>query len=174
MMSAKPDQIPTTRLCLRPFAPADADAVTGLLTHPQVGKTYMVPDFASREEAEPLFRRLLELSLGSDRFVYGIYFGDIPVGMLNDVEVEKGRVELGYIIHPAYWNRGFATEALAAAMDALFRMGFHTVITGAFEENIPSIRVMEKCGMTRVARSEEIPYRGAVHHCIFYKKSADR
>ena len=174
MMGAKPDQIPTPRLCLRPFAPADAETMVDLLSHPQVGKTYMVPDFSSREEAYPLFRRLLELSLGNDRFVYGIYYGDVPVGMLNDVGVENGCVELGYVIHPAYWNRGFATEALAAAMDTLFRMGFHTVITGAFEENIPSIRVMEKCGMTRIAQNEDIEYRGSLHHCVYFGKKADR
>ena len=174
MIGIKPPRIHTSRLCLRPFTQADADAVTDLLTHPDVGKTYMVPDFASREEAEPLFRRLLELSLGNDRFVYGIYYGDVPVGMLNDVGVENGCVELGYAIHPAYWNRGFATEALEAAMDTLFRMGFHTVITGAFEENIPSIRVMEKCGMTRIAQNEDIEYRGSLHHCVYFEKKADR
>ena len=36
-----------------------------------------------------------------------------------------------------------------------------------FEENPASGRVMEKSGMHRIAYTEDITYRGAVHPCIY-------
>ena len=70
---------------------------------------------------------------------------------------------------------GIMTEALRAVLREVFTvLKLHRVEAQHFSANPSSGRVMEKCGMTRVARSEEIPYRGAVHHCIFYEKSADR
>ena len=37
-----------------------------------------------------------------------------------------------------------------------------------FEENIASIRVMEKCGMMRQEHHDEISYRSVVHRCVYY------
>lgn len=50
----------------------------------------------------------------------------------------------------------------------LFQMGYKQVITGAFEENIASRRVMEKCGMILTESEEKIEYRGKVHRCVYY------
>ena len=74
------------------------------------------------------------------------------------------------MIHPEHQRKGFASEALTACMDELFEMGYTAVRTGAFEENVASIRVMEKCCMTRLEETEDIDYRNAVHHCIFFEK----
>ncbi len=48
---------------------------------------------------------------------------------------------------------------------------FTVVKTGAFTENIASIRVMEKCGMRRFDETEEIEYRGKNHTCVYYEIS---
>ena len=52
----------TNRLEIRPISPADKEDVLDLVTSEIVGKTYMFPKYQSRTEAEPLFRRLVELS----------------------------------------------------------------------------------------------------------------
>lgn len=149
---------------------ADLETMLDILTNDCVKQTYMLPDFPSREDAVPLFQRLVGLSGDSRRFVRGIYADETLVGFLNDVEIENGAIELGYVIHPRFQGNGYATEALGIAIGELFRLGFQAVITGAFRQNAASIRVMEKNGMTRIEKTEPIDYRGKTHICVYYTK----
>ncbi len=152
---------------LRPFSDKDMAALCALWQNEAVKKTYIIPDFDSPEALERSVRRFMELSHMEESFVRGIYRGDDLVGFLNDVEIDGGVVELGYVIHPAEWGKGYATAALSAAVRALFAMGFSTVRAGAFEENVASLRVMEKCGMRRCEATETIEYRGVMHTCVY-------
>ena len=160
--------IRTRRLVLMPLTEADQEAALDLLTNDVVKKTYMLPDFENREDAIPLFRRLLDLSNGTVRYLRGIYLRDRLIGYLNEVEKEDTSMEVGYLIHPDYHNQGYMTEALTAFIKDLFSMGVKEVIAGAFEENPASLRVMEKAGMKKLERSDEIEYRDKVHRCIYY------
>ena len=155
---------------LAPLRAADLETMLDILTNDCVKQTYMLPDFPSREDAVPLFQRLVYLSGDSRRFVRGIYADETLVGFLNDVEIENGAIELGYVIHPRFQGNGYATEALGIAIGELFRLGFQAVITGAFRQNAASIRVMEKNGMTRIEKTEPIDYRGKTHICVYYTK----
>ena len=155
---------------LAPLRAADLETMLDILTNNCVKQTYMLPDFPSREDAVPLFQRLVGLSGDSRRFVRGIYADETLVGFLNDVEIENGAIELGYVIHPRFQGNGYATEALGIAIGELFRLGFQAVITGAFRQNAASIRVMEKNGMTRTEKTEPIDYRGKTHICVYYTK----
>ena len=56
--------------------------------------------------------------------------------------------EIGYVLNPAYWNQGIATEAVKTVI----RFGFVELDLNRIEArhmigNNPSGRVMEKCGM---------------------------
>ena len=158
-------------ITLRPFAPDDAEAVMDMLMDDRVKQTYMVPDFASREKAKPLFDRLMALSHDESRFVRAISADGKAVGMIHDVDISGGVVEVGYAIDSRHWGRGYATRALQSAMEALFDRGFETVKAAAFEENTASFRVMEKAGMVKTTQAEEIQYRGKNHRCIYYEKN---
>lgn len=168
-MEERQIELHTRRLTLKPFSENDMERVISVLCNEEVRKTYMVPDFESREQAERMFTHLRDCSLDKSRFVYGIYLKDTLVGFLNDVETDSDTVELGYVIHPDCQNHGYATEALSAAIAELFRIGFSCVRAGYFEENPASGRVMEKSGMRRIEKIDEIPYRGAVHQCLYYE-----
>ena len=160
--------IRTKRLIIKPFSEADAEAALDLLTDTQIKKTYMLPDLDKREDALPLFRRLMAISLDESRFVRGIYLEGVLIGFLNDVEIKNGTIELGYVISPDHWGKGYMPEALRAVFPYLFELGYDEVITGAFETNKASIRVMEKAGMRKIHKTEDIDYRGHTHRCIFY------
>ena len=160
--------IKTQRLTIKRMSENDQEAALDLLTNDVVKKTYMLPDFEKREDAIPLFRRILELSQGDKRYVRGIYLDDHLIGYSNEVEVIENSVELGYLIHPDYHGKGYMTEALMALIPDLFARGFEEVVCGAFEENPASLRVMAKAGMTLMERSDELEYRGKVHRCIYY------
>lgn len=156
-------------ITLRPFCPEDQAKMLEILTSDKVNRTYMLPDFESKEAAIPLFNRLMTLSKDPNRFVRCISADDVAVGFLNDVEIKDGAIELGYVIHPDHHNRGYMTQALKLAVSQLLGKQFQTVICGAFEENNASIRVMEKAGMTRIDKTEEIEYRGNCHRCVYYR-----
>ena len=158
----------TERLEIRPICQEDREAVLDLVTNEIVGRTYMFPAFKNREEAIPLFQRLVQLGTDNSRFVAGVYLGERFIGMMNDVEIKDGKIEMGYAYLPAYYNQGYATEAFRGAIDYLLANGLHTVVAGAFSENPASLRVMEKCGMTKQDYTDQIEYRGAMHTCIYY------
>lgn len=165
----KPLCIRTPRLVLRPFREEDAPAMTALLLSPEISKTYMLPDLTDPAAAGRLFIRLLMLSHQAEHFIYGIFLKDALIGFLNDVQIMEDSIELGYVIAPDHWNRGYATETLRACIDALFALGFSRVMAGYFYENDASRRVMEKSGMHPAWRTEEIEYRGEVRRCIYFE-----
>ena len=158
-----------TNITLRSFEARDAEAILDLLLDEQVKRTYMIPDFPTRQAARPLFDRLAQLSQAEDRFVRAICLEDSAIGILNDVGILDSEIELGYALLPAYWGRGYATAALKIAIQDLFCRGFSTVKAAAFAENTASLRVMEKNGMGRIAQTEEIEYHGKIHSCVYYE-----
>ena len=160
----------TTEIQLRPFIPEDQERILQILTDRTVNKTYMLPDFEYKEDAIPLFHRLMELSANSSRYVRCICIESQPVGYLNDVEIKNNSIELGYVIHPDSQNRGYMTAALEQAISELLASGYDEVICGAFEKNPASIRVMEKCGMIKMEYTDLIKYRGITHCCVYYSK----
>ena len=169
MLHNKAQILKTDHLCLHALSDRDGDAAIDLFMDREIGETYMVPDFQSREEARTLFETIKKLSCTPERFVYGIYLQETLIGFLNDVVIADGSIELGYVISPAQKGNGYATEALGAAIRELFRQGFSAVKAGAFQENRASMRVMEKCGMSQTGELEQIPYRGKDHTCIYYE-----
>ena len=159
----------TRNISLRAFTPADQTMLLEILTSTKVNKTYMLPDYEQKEDAIPLFVRLTELSQNPKRFVRCIDLDGTAIGFLNDVEIKEHTMEVGYVIHPEYHNRGYMTVALSLAIKELFSKGYEEVICGAFEGNDASMRVMEKCGMVRLDHTDTVEYRGKTHNCIYYR-----
>ena len=159
---------------LRQLQPEDQERMLDILTSDRVNKTYMLPDFAHREDALPLFQRLMNMSQGSETFVRAIALEDGLIGFMNQVEAENGSIELGYVIHPDFHGRGYMTQALKLGFEMLFNLGYQEVITGAFSTNAASIRVMEKCGMTKLTKTDQIDFRGKTHTCVYYSKTQEK
>ncbi len=160
----------TARLTIEPLRENEDDALADILLDERVSATYLLPPLPTREDAIKLSVRLRMLSCGEKYFVRGIYLDDTLVGMINDTGCTDGSIELGYVIAPAYWNRGYATEAFSAVMDAMLAGGLREVVAGAFESNLASIRVMQKCGMTLTGRRATVEYCGELYRCVYYSK----
>lgn len=160
--------IQTKRLQLKSIDAAAVAVLADLLTDETVKKTYMVPDFSSREEAQEMAQRIRLLSEDAEKNVAGIYLGAQLIGLLNQTEVHGDRVEVGIAILPQYHGQGYGTEAMTGAIGHFFDLGFREVTAGAFSQNLASIRMLQKSGMKPDNRQERIFYRGAEHACVYY------
>jgi ribosomal-protein-alanine N-acetyltransferase len=64
---------------------------------------------------------------------------------------EAGMVEIGYNIIPAYEGQGYATEMARRVIDWAFQTpGIERITAQCLDDNIGSIRVLEKVGMHRL------------------------
>lgn len=141
--------IETPRLLLRPFRLSDKDALTKLLTDPDVmqfsvsgPKPYEeildgLHDWVANHQPDWPERWAIEKrSTGECVGFCGFSFH----------RVRKEWVwELGYRLLPAEWGRGYATEAAAACRDWFFAtLPFDKFVLMIDPANIPSARVAEK------------------------------
>jgi RimJ/RimL family protein N-acetyltransferase len=117
---------------------------------------YAVHEASPRSDAVPTsssrFIGLITLrSLSSDETTYLPRLGHASTPTMLSLE-------LAYMFLPDFWGRGYATESINAIFDACktaearaFWAPFEKVYARAIvnDENLPSQRVMEKCGMEK-------------------------
>lgn len=157
----------TSRLILREFVAADAEALARVLSDPETMRFYPAPfDRAGVEQwiARNMARYaqdghgLWAMVLKSS----GELIGDCG---LTVQEVEGvSEIEIGYHVRRALWGQGLATEAARACRDYGFaRLPVERLISLIRPENVPSRRVAEKNGMTVW---KEVMWRG-LPHCVY-------
>ena len=82
-------------------------------------------------------------------------------------------VELGYRLRSQVWGRGYATEGARAVLERGFRdYGVRRVFATTMAVNLPSRRVLEKCGMRWVRtfhQDSPDPIAGAEHGDVEYE-----
>ena len=67
---------------------------------------------------------------------------------------ETKEIEAGYILSREYWGRGLGSEILQGLLHYGFsRLHCDKIIAVAHPDNLASIRVMEKCGMTYLGKA---------------------
>ena len=92
------------------------------------------------------------------------------IGIILYSDEKEDSCEIGYGIGSGFWNRGYATEAVARFLEYLFReKRMRTVYASFFTGNDASRRVMEKCGMAFDHFSEkELTYLGVERDLTYY------
>ncbi len=82
-----------------------------------------------------------------------IVVGEIELrNPLNDWLRQVGG-NIGYMTHPNHRSKGIATFALRAGLLILADIGLQRPLVTCRDDNLPSIRVIEKCGGTRIEDS---------------------
>lgn len=161
--------IKTERLTIGYLKEDDRNSLVGLLTDPEITKTFMVPLYDEEEKYFGLADTIIGFSKTGlpAHFVQGIYLEDELIGFINDCEISETYIEIGYVIDSRQKGNGYATEAVKAVLGELRGLGFRTVRAGYFEENTASRRVMEKCGMHSIDFEDSGEYRGKTHRCLY-------
>jgi [ribosomal protein S5]-alanine N-acetyltransferase len=112
-------------------------------------------------EAAPYSLQMLEknpqvLRWGMHLFVHKGENKIIGNGGFKGVADENGMVEIGYALSPAYENQGFATEAARGMIDYAFSWSnVRMVDAHTLAEENASVRVLQKCGMTKIAEKDD-------------------
>jgi [ribosomal protein S5]-alanine N-acetyltransferase len=77
-------------------------------------------------------------------------------GGFKGVADPEGMVEIGYAISPLYENQGLATEAARGMIDYAFGWSnVRMVDAHTLAEENASVKVLQKCGMTRIAEKHD-------------------
>lgn len=141
----------TERLILREIEQGDAPAMFELNSDPEVVRYTGDGPFDSPAEAESFVRAYVAKNSGTGfgRWIIQLKETGEVLGWCGLKKQENGEVDLGYRIYRRYWGKGYATEAAIASLEYGFKQKKLDKIIGvARVENIASIRVLEKCGMT--------------------------
>ena len=140
--------IETRRLILRAPSPADAPRLSELAAERDIARmTLRMPHPYGLEDA----RRFVTDVAGQDPRrdnTFVIEHEDAGlVGAIGMFHATDPWPEMGYWIGKPFWGRGFATEAVDAALVwARKRWARRAMVAGHFDDNPASGRVLEKAG----------------------------
>ena len=149
-------RIETARLVLRPPAPSDAVYIAELANDAEVARmTASLPYPFRLADAEAFVAHTLTADPARDRrlLIEHREFG--PIGMAG-FHTRERLPELGYWLGRTFRRRGFATEAVQAALDwAATSWGSRAVLSSHFLDNPASARVLEKVGFLYTGAVEQ-------------------
>lgn len=141
----------TPRLYMRKFELGDAPAMFELNNDPEVIRYTGDKAFQSVEESYNFLQNYNPYATeGFGRWTCvlkdtGEILGWCGLRYQPDVQL----VDLGYRFYKRFWGKGYATEASMVSLEHGFKdHHLDVIIARAMNENIASIRVMQKCGMT--------------------------
>jgi RimJ/RimL family protein N-acetyltransferase len=151
---AKCPTLETERLILRPFAETDLDAYTAALQSEPVRRSLHLPDDVGREQAWAQMAMWLGqwLLRGTGHWALeerktGAFVG--RAGLHRPERADWPGVEVGWLLHPDHWSKGYATEAGARSVEYAFDvLGVAEVFSVILPENEASQAVARRLGFT--------------------------
>ena len=146
-------QIKTERLTITNFSLDMAQAVYE--NSQDTDTSRFVPDevYDSVEEAREAIEFLMSRYDSSDGpFVYPVLTnGGKNIGYVQLCRLDDGKWEIGYHIAKNFTGKGYATEAVNAFLPAMAqKLNLKEVYGICLAENLASVRVLEKCGFTKI------------------------
>ena len=129
----------------------DAD-VPVFFAHQQDDGAYWMAAFAPRRERDEYIAhwdRIRTDETGRTKTI--LVDGQVAGNMLQWIDADSGKPEVGYWIAREYWGRGVATHALSAFLEEIDERPIYAHVAA---DNIGSRRVLEKCGFAVVDEAE--------------------
>jgi [ribosomal protein S5]-alanine N-acetyltransferase len=156
------------RLSLKEISWEDLDDIHRLLSFPEVDEFNTLGLPGNIEETKAIMRLMIE---GQTKTPQKSYTWKIIIMETNEfagiagmsLSCDKFRLgEIYYKLLPDHWGKGYATEVAKTLIKSGFGIFMlHKVEAGVATENIKSVRVLEKSGMTREGlRRKILPIRG--------------
>lgn len=164
----------TERLLLRAFSFDDADSMMhNWAGDDQVQDMYGEPSYKTHEEMRGLLEKYISSYEDGLHFRWGIFekssgecIGQVAY-FLVDQKNHFGEIE--YCVGKAFQGRGYATEATKAVIRYGFeKINFNKVQICVRPSNLPSKKVIDKCGFTYEGTLREYFYRNGKYEDRMY------
>lgn len=169
--------IETDRLIIREIEPTDVDAFQELVDHPQFHYYYFD---GSRARTEAFVNEAIETRKAGERGelrrsfmmavehkITGTLLGHVTVDMLDKAPDDY---DLAYFIHPDHWGRGYATEAAAGFLKALFNtVAPEQVVATAHPENVASRKLLKHVGFKETGEVTQIDSADGKGERLWYR-----
>jgi RimJ/RimL family protein N-acetyltransferase len=144
-----PLPIETERFTIRPLSEDDGEAVHEIWSDPEVMRYIPSLPSATLDESRARLARHMARSPGLWAVVERETGELVAVCGLMAVEGTGPDIEVAYHVKQRHWNRGVATEAASACVNAGLTAGLPRVVAFVVPENLASARVLEKAGLHR-------------------------
>ncbi|RYF88526.1 MAG: N-acetyltransferase [Chitinophagaceae bacterium] len=168
-------QLTTERLLLRAVDATDAAALFALRSNPAAMQFVDRPRFEKQEEAVELvatMQRNVETNTG---ITWAIALKEEPAAMIGTIGLwrfikEHYRAEIGYMLLPAFWKKGYMKEASDAVIKFAFNsMNFHSIEANINPHNLASEALLQKSGFVKEAHfRENYYYNGRFFDSVIY------
>lgn len=154
MKSVGTQTIATQRLVLRKFEYSDCnDAMKNWAGDPEIQLSYGEPVYPTEDDVIELLEKYISSYSNLNYFRWavieiesGVCIGQIAFFL---VDCQNNFAEIEYCIGSKYQCKGYATEAAKAVVEYGFEKAeFHKIQICHRSNNLPSKRVIEKCGFT--------------------------
>ena len=143
----------TDRLILRSLHFTDAPALFDYFSRDEVTEFYDLPTFQSIDEARELLLAWQERYQQDNAIRWAIAFIERPDQLIgtcgfHNFSTENARAEIGYELHPDFWQSGIMTEAVKAIIPFGFNaFNLHRIEAFIDPSNISSRRLLTKVGL---------------------------
>jgi RimJ/RimL family protein N-acetyltransferase len=170
----QPDLL-TPRLRLRRLVPADAGLVHLYASDARVARmTSSIPHPNPPGSAEAFIERVT--GTGSAETVWALDAGaegeNGLIGVISAKPRGEGLAEIGYWVAPAFWNAGYAGEAVEAVVEEMRRRGLAALTARVFQDNLASARVLTRAGFAYEGEGEAHSVaRGAMVPTFRYRRA---
>jgi len=122
----------------------------------------------SREEEERFYETATSGAASAVSFTIFERSSSLPIGttQLREINHQFGTATFGILIgDPAFWNRGFGTEATRLVLDFAFNaLGLHNVLLQVYGNNPRGQRAYEKAGFHVIGRRRQSFRLGQVRY----------
>lgn len=159
----------TERLVLRPWRPVDADVLLRMRARPEVARwmaeTAPWARMAQAEEAIARWTEALAVGAGLGTWAITPRDGDTPIGSvsLKPIPNGDGEVEIGWMLDPDVWGRGYAREAAAAVLAHGRSLALPRIWALMWPGNDSSAKVCRAIGMDDLGVRPDPWYGGTSH-----------
>jgi RimJ/RimL family protein N-acetyltransferase len=164
-------RIETKRLWLRWPRASDIVSITSFASLAHVARmTALIPHPYPPGEAERFVMKARADNASGSALVLAIVQKSgarQTIGLVGAHLATAPDMEIGYVVAPPAWGRGFATEAVKALADTVFSLTrANRIVANARVDNLASRHVLEKTGFTFVDTGLDfLPARGGLHPC---------
>ena len=156
-------ELQTKRLLIGSVSLVDLEKIHELHSLPETDKFNTLGIPVNLNQTESLITNWIEMNNNGQNknftFKVELIENKTFIGLISlNLGKPKYRIaEVWYKFHSDFWNKGYATESLNEILTFGFKeLKLHRIEAGCAVENIGSIRVLEKVGMTKEGRKRKV------------------